>query len=741
MFPDGSDATRVSCSAALHRTLVALVIIAGVAHAAPRTIHGVVHSQGLAVAGATVITAQDVAVTDDAGYFTLTTTDTEVTVAATGYASRVMAAGDSLDIELVPSADSEVIEVKSRAPVETKALTYKLSADDVRALPGAGNDMLRATQMLPGVARIPFGFGGLVLRGAAPGDTAVYLDGIEVPLAYHFGGMTSFYPTAMLDSLTVTPGGFDAAYGRAEGGLVTLTSREPRGDRWRVGGSLGLLDSSATVEGPVPGGAVAIGVRRSYFDNVASPFVSSDIPLPSYWDAQVRGSFGDLAHGRIAPMMFLSIDNVANHADGIASERISLSSMFVRVGAPYTRAWGPLTLHIVPWLGTDRLSFDDTKNGHSEHLERPSYTGGVRADLTRDTSWGHIAGGIDVQSGYLSHAQIGVTGSSMVPAQTDGATTLSWSDVGLWAETGVKLGPLAIKPGLRVDRYGLTNELVVDPRLDIVQRLTDTYTLRETIGRFHQPPTPGDVDPQNGNPKLKSSYFDQASVGLDANFGDTTASLTGFLGYGHDLGVAMPSTANAGATDDGNGLGPTFRLLLDKQLGFPIYRENIGSARTFGGELALKHHSGPWFGMLSYTLSKSQRDDSPMVSPLGWRPFDLDQRHNLDATGSVALGDWRFGARFQLVSGDPYTPYTCPPGQPCTPNPWAGTLPWFYELDLRADRLWRRSWGDVDLYLDIRNATDHQNIEGRALDMTIPGDRNISGLPILPFVGVELIPR
>ena len=66
----------------------------------------------------------------------------------------------------------------------------------VRNQPGAGNDVLRALQSLPGVARTPFGLGGLALRGTAPRDTKVYLDDIEVPLLYHFGGIASFLPTA-----------------------------------------------------------------------------------------------------------------------------------------------------------------------------------------------------------------------------------------------------------------------------------------------------------------------------------------------------------------------------------------------------------------------------------------------------------------------------------------------------------------------------------------------------------------
>ena len=37
--------------------------------------------------------------------------------------------------------------------------------------------------------------GGLIVRGAAPGDTKVFLDGQEIPQLYHFGGLTSVVST------------------------------------------------------------------------------------------------------------------------------------------------------------------------------------------------------------------------------------------------------------------------------------------------------------------------------------------------------------------------------------------------------------------------------------------------------------------------------------------------------------------------------------------------------------------
>lgn len=712
------------------------MVLARVADAG--VIHGVVVGAGGPIAGATVMSARgEIVVTDNDGKFAVDT-DGDITVTAPGFVSRVVPAEPRLVVELHADA-GEIIEITGRAPDQTKPLSYQLTADEIRIMPGAGNDILRAAQALPGVARIPFGFGGLVLRGTSPRDTAVYLDGIEVPIAFHFGGITSFYPSAGLQDLALTAGGFGVEYGRAEGGLVTLTTREPRTDAYRVSGSIGLLDSGVMAEGPLAGGGFMVGVRRSYFDTVVSPFVGDDVPLPSYWDAQLRTSFG---HWK--PMVFLSIDRVSNRASGAPGqpEGVSLTSMFVRVAAPYLRQWGPLTLHVVPWLGTNRLEFEDINDGKAETFARPIYPAGVRADLTRDFGWGDVRGGVDADGGYLSHTQIGFSGAGEGPMQHDGTSELAWTDLAGWVETRVKLDGdrLAVKPGLRVEAYGLTGEVVVDPRINIHQQLAEHVTLRQALGRFHQPPTAGDVDRHDGNPNLDSSYFDQASLGVDAERGSWQVSVTGFFDYGRHLGVREPRPTEIVEPNLG-GLGPTFQLLLEKQLGFAIYRKDVGRARSAGLELLVKRHVGRWFGMLAYTLSISQRTDDPQYTD-GWRPFELDQRHNLNAAASVALSKWRLGARVQIVSGNPYSPTD--PNSPPRQIPWGGTLPLFFQLDVRADRRWHRSWGDINLYIDIQNVTNRRNVEGRnwGYDDAHPtgADLDVPGLPIIPFIGVDFIP-
>jgi hypothetical protein len=741
------------------RPALAIILASASAVAAPHEaaheVHGIVVDQntGDGIDGVIVMADHATVATGEDGRFAIKIGDGEQLVfTAPGYALRILPGAGDLEVALVPS-ENEQIEITGKAPDPPKAQTYQLSSDDIRILPGSGNDMLRAAQALPGVARLPYSYGGLVLRGSSPRDNEVYLDGIEVPLAFHFGGVTSFYPSGMLTNLTVENGGFDASYGRAQGGIVTLDTREPRRDQWRTGGSVGLLDSSVFAEGPVGSGGIVMGVRRSYFDVVAVAWAPDDLPLPSYLDTQVRMSFGDpTREGRITPLLFFAYDHVtANSAGKNGHEDTStLSMFFMRAGVPYLRQWGPLALRITPWVGVDQLGFQSVTNGIAETFDRPKYPGGVRADLTRDYWWGELRGGLDTQGGYLSHFEQGLGQAGDVLQQQNGDTSIWWNDTALWTDARVTIvrDRFVLKPGLRAEHYGLSSEEVVDPRLAIWERLTDHLVLRETVGRYHQSPTPGDVDPNGGNPNLQSSYFDQSAVGVEGQWEGWSGSLTGYYNLGNNLGVRMIDST--GEFKDLGGLGPTFELLLEKQLGLAFYRENGGRARDRGIELMVKRSTENWLGIVSYTLAKAERDQPELVAttvnPMpdrGFRPFELDQRHNLNLIASRKFGVWRFGARIQLVSGIPYTPFMTP----TNPNPgvFSESLPWFFQLDLRADRTWKRDWGLINFYADIQNSTNYANVESR--EYVGPDDQHpnsysdLPGLPIAPFIGVEFVPK
>ena len=67
----------------------------------------------------------------------------------------------------------------------------ELVAEEIRKVPGSLGDPIKAVQNLPGVARAPYDLGVMVVRGSGPEDTGQYVDGVRVPLLYHFGALRS----------------------------------------------------------------------------------------------------------------------------------------------------------------------------------------------------------------------------------------------------------------------------------------------------------------------------------------------------------------------------------------------------------------------------------------------------------------------------------------------------------------------------------------------------------------------
>ena len=155
---------------------------------------------------------------------------------------------------------------------------HTLEMEEIRTIAGTQGDTLKVLQNLPGVARSPFGIGLLVVRGSEPSETNVYLDGIPVPLLFHFGGITSVVSSDVIESLELLPGNFATRFGRALGGAVNLRTREGR-DAFHGAAQLDIFDGRVALEGPVAGGNGFVAVRRSWVDAVlalALPRVAPD---------------------------------------------------------------------------------------------------------------------------------------------------------------------------------------------------------------------------------------------------------------------------------------------------------------------------------------------------------------------------------------------------------------------------------------------------------------------------------
>lgn len=97
-----------------------------------------------------------------------------------------------------------------------------LKPQDFLTAPGAGGDPIKAVQNLPGINRAGANSAQIVIQGAEPEDTRFSIDEHEIPLIFHFGGLSSVLFPEGVESVFLLPAGYGPEFGRANGGQVGL---------------------------------------------------------------------------------------------------------------------------------------------------------------------------------------------------------------------------------------------------------------------------------------------------------------------------------------------------------------------------------------------------------------------------------------------------------------------------------------------------------------------------------------
>jgi TonB family protein len=273
-----------------------------------------------------------------------------------------------------PPGNGEPIEevrvVAQRPPREVTKRT--ISRDEVFSSPGSNGDALRAVQNLPGIARPPPFAGQLVVRGSAPNDTQTFIDGTNVPIIYHFGGLSSVVPSESLDKIDFYPGNFGTQYGRGMGGIIDVGLRNPNDDGKLHGmAQLDSIDMRLLVERSLgKGWSFSASGRRSYFDLWIKLLAGDGITsAPKYYDYQlmVRKELGrdhDVRVGFFGSDDRLEIFNRdTSGGDFILGGNLNAAIAFWRAQAKYqNRLTRTTRLSAVAAIGRDSVTFGIGEN-------------------------------------------------------------------------------------------------------------------------------------------------------------------------------------------------------------------------------------------------------------------------------------------------------------------------------------------------------------------------------------------
>jgi TonB family protein len=645
-----------------------------------------------------------------------------------------------VDPEVAPSPageeEAEEITVRGQRPPR-EAVVHSIDQRELSRIPGTNGDALRGLLNMPGVAQPPAFAGLLVVRGSAPQDTQVFVDGTLVPLVYHFGGLSSVVPTEMIDRIDFYPGNYSAQYGRGMGGLVDVGLRSPKSDSLHGLAQVDLIDARVMAEGPIgsTGWKFAVAGRRSWVDVWLKPVLEKAdagvTTAPVYYDYQaVAERTWDKHRQSLRFALFGSDDRLdillknVNTSDPTLGGGVSAHTGFWRGQVRYENKISPETsLRLVGAVGEDfvdfavgDLYFKITTYPISGRLELAQK---LMTDATMNV-------GLDMYySPYTANVRVPPPNppGQPPPGPVLARPPLTISDTdqlyrpAFYDELELTPWPGArLVPGLRLDYSKDTKSWDLAPRMvarqDVIRGFPKT-TLKAAAGIYYQPPQPQETNPVFGQIGLKSNRATE-----------------------YDVGIEQDITRNVDLKMD------AFYKQLDNLVTTGFYNE--GTGRSYGLETLLRWKpDARFFGWLAYTLSRSVRKDTPDL-PERMNPFD--QTHILTVLGSYRLGrGWEIGARFRLVSGSLYTPraygfYDENNATYLSLNqypPNGSRFPIFHQLDIRVDKVWRYTHWQLSAYLDVQNVYNQGNVAGVSTNYNQTQQTYATGLPILPSLGIR----
>lgn len=623
-----------------------------------------------------------------------------------------------------------------------EAVKRTIDKEELMRIPGTRGDALRAVELLPGVARPPFGVGLLIVRGAAPQDSESFIDGVSVPFIYHFGGLTSVYNSYMLEKIDFYPGNFSVRYGRRTGGILEVTTRDPARDRIHGVAEISVFDTFVTLEAPLTDKiSISGGLRRSLIDLIVPAVLPSDVGVrqaPVYIDYQLKLVFLPNKRDRIRISAYGSNDRLdlileeAAGDDPAIRGNTQLATSFYYNQIDWKRRLGDKSEQELTFnVGPNKINFALGNDFRLQGTFIQTYGRGEWRYPISDKV--RLIAGLDVYT-----APVDLTYAGPQPRGQEGAGSQQGSFAsrekvfadlnstifrpGVYFESDMQVGKLTeLILGLRIDYFSEISAFAFDPRLTTIFTVREDMRVKLGVGLFSQPPEIQESNPSIGNPSLQPIEAVHLDAGWEYDaFPGARFGVEGFYKYLWDRAVATP-----------HGEAPFY--------------VTGGIGRIYGAEFSI--HIRPetgrqYFGYLSYTLSRSERKDGPLEP---WRLFDFDQTHILTAAFVYNFPrNWEIGATFRLVSGNPDTPvigsiYDALDDVYIPIDGRVNSLrnPLFNRLDIRIQKKWVFQGWKLAVFLDIRNVYNHQNQEGIIYNFDFSQQSPLLGLPIIPSLGIR----
>ncbi|SEF70826.1 TonB-dependent receptor [Algoriphagus boritolerans] len=227
------------------------------------------------------------AITNNYGFFSYSAFEekVELVFSYVGYEPELLAldlkSDTLLTVELRASGllKEVVIEGERSDPIQerTQMGSINVPIREIKNLPALMGevDIFKVIQLLPGVQSGSEGTSGLYVRGGSPDQNLILLDGVPVYNASHLFGFFSVFNDGAINNVELIKGGFPARFGGRLSSVIDITMKEGNMKEFKGEGSIGLIASKITLEGPIKKDKTSFlfSGRRTYLDMIARPII------------------------------------------------------------------------------------------------------------------------------------------------------------------------------------------------------------------------------------------------------------------------------------------------------------------------------------------------------------------------------------------------------------------------------------------------------------------------------------
>ncbi len=697
----------------------------------------------------------------------------EMTDDATGYVARAElppATDDPAPAVLPPvpaAVPAPLEEIVVRAPYRLERTLRRTTLDwrQLSQIPALGGDALRSLHVLPGVATDGYSARHRI-RGGDHNEVLYRLDGVTQFEAFHFSDVQSLFSAVnsnVIESADVYVSGYPVRFGTRMSGVVDQHLVEPeRPSHGTV--DVNLLAASADLRGYQGNWSWLLSGRVSLIGEFVGSLRSGDgedIDTPTFDDQIARLAWNDARNefvlGAIRSDETLDVERESTGERGIGSYRVD--DLWLRwshgFGSGAVMSWqarrfdaararrGTLEREFDAARareGTLESEFDAARVG--EGTLEGEFDAGGRLSASREFAIASLANEWRWSTGRATDWRAGWTLANHsadytaafdaaygplarpVQAAASRSRALSVVESGRSRHAYVSAsralgGGVTATAGLRHDDQDIAE---VDAgawsaRAALQWRLSERWTADLDVGRYSQQQFLHEVQIDDGLTRLEPPQnADQVNLGVQWDGG-------GGLRLRADVfarRIPDPWTRFDNLYN---------RLVLLPELHGDRYRIASDEARIRGAEFAATRTAGDLSWSLSYTISSAEERVGGV-----WRPRSWDQPHAVK-TGLAWNGRaWRIGAFATWRSGWPVTAPVTDPAQ----LPWSlngDRLPAYASVDVNVRRVRETARGVFEVYLDITNLTNRNNVSGYLYgeDFTREGARS---LPIIPSLGL-----